>query len=301
MIKYFLDFVEIKTKLISVFSFVVALLFYISYLYRDYGFNPLNIILFFASMLLIDMFVTALNHVSAYYKETYKGSYDTALIDEMNKRNYTVKTNFIIVICLTVLYSAIGIILVLRSNIGVLLLGMLSVLIGITYSFGKKPIAYTPFGEIFAGAAMGVILPVIVIFTQFDHLPFELNPFIAIVFLPLAFLIGNVLFANNICDIEIDAKNGRYTLAYYTKESFGAKLLHLSNLGAVVTITVASLLGFLPLFFNVIYIILIPLSKNVSRFSEKFCKTTSFPLILQNFVVFCLSYMVLFILEILFI
>ncbi len=298
MIKYFLDFVEIKTKLISVFSFIVAVLFYISYLYEDYGIDWINILLFFVSMLLIDMFVTALNHISAYYKEKHRGSYDEALIAEMNKQNYTVKTNFVIVIVLAILFSIIGILLVFRSNVGVLLLGMLSVFIGVIYSFGKKPIAYTPFGEVFAGAAMGVILPVIVIFTQFDHLPFELDPFIAIVFLPLAFLIGNVLFANNICDIEIDVKNSRYTLAYYTKEEIGSKLLYLSNLGAMVCITVASLLEFLPMYFNVAYLVLILLFRNVSKFSEKYCKTVSFPLVLQNFVIFCFTYMILLIIEI---
>lgn len=300
MIKYFLNFVEIKTKLISVFSFFVALLFYVDYLMPAHKINTLNFFLFFASMLLIDMFTTALNHVSAYYKENVKGDYDKELIIEMKEKNYSIRTNITIIIVLAITYICVGLLLVYRSNIGVLLLGMLSVGVGILYSFGKKPISYTPLGEVFAGGTMGVILPVIVIFTQFDHLPFELNPLIAIVFLPLAFLIGNILFANNICDIEIDVSNNRYTLAYYTKEKLGTYLLHLSNVGALFVVLLASILGFVPIYFNILFVMVIPFTINVSKFSKAYCKQTSFPYILKNFVVFCLGYMLLYILDIVF-
>lgn len=298
MVKYFIDFVELKTKLISVFSFIVAVLFYIHYLYPIYGIDVINIVIFFVSMLAIDMFTTALNHLSAIFKEKKKSLYDEKLLKDMDENNYSMKTNYIIIVGLFFVFTTLGIILVLRSNIGVLLLGMLSVLIGIIYSFGKRPIAYTPFGEIFAGGAMGGILPVIVIFTQFDHLPFELSPFLAIVFMPLAFLIGNVLFANNICDLELDVHNGRYTLAHYTGKEFGAKLLHLSNLGALGCITLASLLGYLPLFFNVMYVLYILMFKNTMIFSEKFDKEQSFVYILKNFVLFNLVYCLLFIVAI---
>ncbi len=298
MIKYFVNFVELKTKLISVFSFIVAVLFYFYYLYPTYGVDVINIIIFFVSMLAIDMFTTALNHLSAIFKEKKKSLYDEKLLQDMNNNNYSMKTNYAIIIGLFVVFTVLGVILVYRSNVGVLLLGMLSVFIGIIYSFGKKPIAYTPFGEIFAGGAMGVILPITIIFTQFDHLPFELNPLLAIVFMPLAFLIGNVLFANNICDLDLDVHNGRYTLAYYTGQKLGAKLLHLSNIGALGCVTVASLLGYVPLYFNVMYLLYIIMFKNTLKFSEKFDKEESFVFILKNFVVFMLTYCLFYIFSI---
>ncbi len=298
MIKYFINFVELKTKLISLFSFIVAILFYMYFLYPEYGVNVINTILFFISMLAIDMFTTALNHLSAIFKEKTKSKYDEELLESMEKNKYSMKVNYAIIIFLFVLFSTLGIILVLRSNVGVLLLGMLSVFIGIIYSFGKRPIAYTPFGELFAGGAMGVILPVIIIFIQFDHMPFELNPFIAIVFMPLAFLIGNVLFANNICDLDIDVSNGRYTLAYYTKEAFGAKLLHLSNLGAMGFVTLSSIVGYVPLYFNAIYLVFIVMYKNTFEFSKEFNKETSFVYILKNFLLFSVTYCLLFVIAI---
>lgn len=298
MIKYFFKFVEIQTKTISVISFVIAVLFYINYLAPEYGIDVINFVIFFLSMLCIDMFTTAINHIAAYYKEKQKTKYDQDLIKAMREHNYTMKTNVYIILALMAVFSSLGIILVIRSNVGVLLLGMLCVLIGIVYSLGKKPISYTPFGEIFAGGAMGVILPVIVVFTQFDSLPFELNPLLAITFLPLAFFIGNILFANNLCDLEMDVYNNRYTLAYYTKRPLGVKLLHLSNLGAMVAITVASLLGFIPQYFNLIYLVLIILTRNVILFSKKFDKTTSFPLILKNYIIFFIVYALFFIIDI---
>lgn len=299
MVEYFLKFVEAKTKTISVISFLVGLLFYIYYLMPEYGIDIINILIFFIAMLSVDMFTTAVNHISAYYHEEKKTVYDQDLLEDMKVKQFNMKTNYTIVIILVIIFIVLGIFLVYRSNIGVLLLGMFSVFIGAIYSLGKKPISYTPFGEIFAGGVEGVILPVIIIFTQFNHLPFELNPLLVIVFMPLAFMIGSILFANNLCDLEIDVYNGRYTLAYYTKKKFGLKLLYLSNLGALGCVTLASVLEFIPLNFNILYLLLIPLSKNVLKFGEKFSKEESFSLILKNFIIFSLGYIIIFILNIL--
>lgn len=298
MIKYFLKFVEIKTKTISVVTFAIGILFYIDYLKPIYGIDTINVLIFFIAMLGVDMFTTAINHISAYFLEEKKTKYDQDLVNEMESKKYSMSTNYIIIFLLIVLFSVLGFVLIYRSNIGVLLLGSFCVFVGIIYSLGPKPISYTPFGELFAGGVQGVILPIIIIFAQFNHLPFELNPLIAIVFMPLAFLIGNILFANNLCDLEIDVHNGRYTLAYYTKQPLGLKLLYLSNVAAVGCVSIASILGFVPLYFNVIYLILILLFKNVSEFGKKFSKEESFELILKNFVIFTFMYSILFIINI---
>lgn len=291
-IKYFIKYVELKTKVASVLPFLVALLFYLNTYGKTYGVKPLNFVLFFLSMLLFDMCTTAINNYMGIIREKDISDYDASIVKDMEEFNYTLKTNRNIIIILLVISSLLGISLVLLSNIGVLLLGMLSFAIGILYTYGPKPIAYTPFGEVFAGGAMGIILPVIVIFTQFNHLPFELNPLLIVVFFPLAFTIGAILLANNICDIEKDVNNKRYTLAYYIKERGGVIALYLANLGAIMFIVISVILGYLSSHYLGLILTIIPLSINVKKFSIKCSKAESFVYIVNNFILFSVTYII---------
>ncbi len=309
MIRYLIDFVELRTKLISVIGFTTAFLYYFVFLKPIYGINYLNFILFFLSMIIFDMATTAINHYSALLKETNLGEYDKGIKSSMSKLHITMKHNLTIIILLIVISAGLGIVLVINSNISVLLLGALSFLIGVAYTYGPKPIAYTPTGELFAGGSMGILLPVIALFTQFNHIPFELTPLLIVNFFPLAFLIGNILFANNLCDLEQDVENNRYTLAYYTKKPLGKKLVHLCNIGAYSFIVLSVILGIISddigiqnIFLSPMYLILlitIPIIfNNTVQFNRKLDKKTSFPFILKNIVVFSLVYNILFITDI---
>ncbi len=306
MIKYFIKFVELKTKLISVIGFITAFLYYLVFLKPIYGIIPINFVLYFTAMILFDMATTAINHYSALVKEKNLGEFDSEINQMMKKNNITMFHNLLIIISLIAISAAIGIILVINSNIAILLLGALCFLIGILYTYGPKPIAYTPTGELFAGGAMGIILPVLVIFTQFKHIPFELTPLLITMFFPLAFLIGNILFANNLCDLDQDVSNNRYTLAYYTKIPLGIKLLHLSNIGAYGFIFISVVIGkfhtqlnleniFLSPIYLVILITFPILFSNTNKFSKKVDKKESFPLILKNTLIFSMCYNLLFI------
>lgn len=291
-LKYFINYVELRTKIASVFPFIIAVIFYINNYAEENGIKILNFVIFFIAMLCFDMATTSINHYIAFHKEKDISKYDSKIIMEMNKLGITMKDNLIITIVLVTIATLLGIILVLLSNIGVLLLGMLCFLIGITYSYGPKPISYTPLGEFFSGGTMGIILPVIVLFTQYDHLPFELNPFLIIVFLPLAFLIGSILLGNNLCDLEMDVNNNRYTLAYYTDKKNGVIALYLAVLGALASIALAVYLNYLGIYYLIMFLTAIPLCRNIKKFSIKISKKESFPLIAKNFTIFSFFYII---------
>jgi 1,4-dihydroxy-2-naphthoate octaprenyltransferase len=88
-------------------------------------------------------------------------------------------------------------------------IGVLSMLVGYLYTGGPHPIAATPFGEIFAGGFMGSGIVLLSCFIQQKFL----NSYDVLVSIPFAFLIGAILTANNIRDLEGDRNNGRRTLA----------------------------------------------------------------------------------------
>ncbi|EUJ29553.1 1,4-dihydroxy-2-naphthoate polyprenyltransferase [Listeria cornellensis] len=89
------------------------------------------------------------------------------------------------------------------------LLGIISMVVGYLYTGGPYPIAYTPFGEIMAGFFMGGIITFISFYIQAGFI----SSFIVYVSIPVMVLVGNLLLANSIRDLEPDKANGRLTLA----------------------------------------------------------------------------------------
>lgn len=294
-IKYFIKYVELNTKVASFFPFFVAVAYYVQVYSEKYGINLITFTLFFIAMLCFDMATTSINHIAGIKKEEDISKYDANLLEQMKRLNITMKHNYMITFFLVLSSTIIGLIIVALSNIGVLLLGMLSFLIGYLYSYGPKPISYTPLGEIFSGGTMGIIIPVIVIFTQFTYLPWQLDPKLIIVFFPLAFLIGSILLANNICDLEKDEANQRYTLVHYIGQKNGVYALYLAAFFAILSIIIAVIFNYLQLLTIIIAIILIPLFKNIKEFSKKLSKIESFPYIVKNFVLFSLVYIIIII------
>ena len=71
-VKVFLELVEIKTKIASIFPFFIGVAFSLTY-FKEW--NVVNTLLFFAGMLIFDMTTTAINNLMDYKKaksETYK-------------------------------------------------------------------------------------------------------------------------------------------------------------------------------------------------------------------------------------
>lgn len=88
-------------------------------------------------------------------------------------------------------------------------IGVLSMLVGYLYTGGPLPIAYTPFGELVAGLFMGYVIIGISGYIQIEQVTTEL----LLVSFPMALLIGAILLANNIRDLDNDKVNGRKTIA----------------------------------------------------------------------------------------
>ncbi|HLS07196.1 MAG TPA: 1,4-dihydroxy-2-naphthoate polyprenyltransferase [Bacillota bacterium] len=103
----------------------------------------------------------------------------------------------------------LGIYICLVSSWWIAVIGAISMLFGYLYTGGPIPIAYTPFGELFAGFFMGTIIIAISYYIQ----TLTLTSTVIWISIPVAIFIGAILLSNNIRDLENDKKNGRRTIA----------------------------------------------------------------------------------------
>lgn len=105
--------------------------------------------------------------------------------------------------------ALLGVYICIESSWWVALVGLVCMLFGYLYTGGPYPIAYTPFGELFAGFFMGTVIIGISYYIQ----TMEVNSRVILISVPIALFIGSILLSNNIRDLEGDKKSGRKTLA----------------------------------------------------------------------------------------
>ena len=104
---------------------------------------------------------------------------------------------------------ALGLYISASSSWWVFATGLACIGVAYLYSAGPVPLAYTPFGELVAGIMMG---PVIVLLSYFVQAG-ELSAVALWASMPVGLLIGSILMANNLRDLDQDRKGGRRTLA----------------------------------------------------------------------------------------
>lgn len=293
----FLKLVEIQTKVASVIPFLIGSTYAV---YHFNGFNVKNFFLMFFSLIAFDMATTAINNYLDYKKanKTYGYGYEShnAIVRDKLKESDVLITIF----GLLLIASLSGIVLFLNTSIIVLLLGMVSFLVGILYTFGPVPISRMPLGEIFSGFFMGFVIIFLSIYIHVynsdlagilleqSSLLININIkeliLIFLVALPAVVGIANIMLANNICDIEDDIENKRYTLPIYIGKHKALKLFRALYYIAYVDIAILALLKITPVFALLILLTLIPVNKNIKAFMSKQTKKDTFVTAVQNFV-----------------
>ncbi len=103
----------------------------------------------------------------------------------------------------------LGVYICARSSWWLTLIGAACMLVGYLYNGGPYPISATPFGELFAGGVMGSGIILLSCFIQQKAIHIHE----VLVSVSFSVLIGAILTANNIRDLENDKRNGRRTLA----------------------------------------------------------------------------------------
>ncbi|MCC2112022.1 MAG: 1,4-dihydroxy-2-naphthoate octaprenyltransferase [Hyphomicrobiales bacterium] len=142
-----------------------------------------------------------------------------------------------------------GAILAMISGWPIIVIGILSVSAGLAYSAGPRPIAFTPFGELFVLAFFGIAAVAGTYYLHVGSVSTRVVELGLVIGLPAA----AVLLVNNHRDRDVDTIAGRRTLAIIigddaTRVVYGA-LLFLAIAGAIGIVRPACLagwFGFLP-------------------------------------------------------
>ncbi|MFE4712194.1 1,4-dihydroxy-2-naphthoate polyprenyltransferase [Paenibacillus sp. NPDC056722] len=295
-VRSFLKFVELPTKAASMIPFLMGTLYA---LYRFEDFYILRFGLMFISLLSFDMATTAINNYYDFKKasKTHGYGYEThnAIVHFKLKERTVVAT----IIILLVLAAGGGIALVSQTGLLVFLLGGLSFLIGILYSFGPIPISRMPLGELFSGLFMGFVIIFISAYIHTDNsvvslliqggwVNLHIN-LVEVIYLfwfsvPAILGISGIMLANNICDIEEDIENRRYTLPVYIGRERALLLFKLLYYVSYLDLVVLLILKVHPVLVLLILLTLIPLRRNVATFHAKQEKASTFILSVKNFI-----------------
>ena len=309
--KDIIELVELRTKIASVIPFIVGLLYSI---WTFGNFNVVNMGLFFVGMLCFDMATTVMNNLMDYIKaknEIYRQEENI-----IGTSSLTVKQAEMIFGSLVGVATIIGIILVLRTNIILLFVGALCFIIGIFYTFGSIPISRMPLGEVLSGVTMGFGIFWIVIFLNSPEASFAwmgleqgmlvvrlalLDHFkVALLSLPLVCTIANIMLSNNLCDLETDITNHRYTLVYYIGKATALKLYKGLYLVSFIAMVLAVVFKIAPILMIGTLVVGIPVYKNIQLFIQKQEKRTTFALAIKNMIMIHVVQMVLLVISVIF-
>ena len=294
----FFKLVEIQTKVASVIPFTLGTVYA---LYRFNSFNLRNFIFMFISLIAFDMATTAVNNYIDYKKAIKTKGYGYEIHNAIVRDGIRESTVITTIITLVLVASTFGFILFLNTNIIVLLLGAVSFVIGICYSYGPVPISRTPLGEIFSGLFMGFVIVFISVYIhiydknvisiayQSGMLSVNFNIieliYIFLISMPAVIGIANIMLANNICDIEDDIENERYTLPIYIGKERALLLFKFLYYLAYLDLVLLLVLNIVPLTYILALLTIIIVNKNIKLFSKKQTKKDTFVLAVKNFIV----------------
>ncbi|MDR1912912.1 MAG: UbiA family prenyltransferase [Clostridiales bacterium] len=293
IIKRFLKFIEITTKIASFVPFLIGL----AYVFYLQGRIDVFYSAFFAvDIMLFDLPVTMINN---YLDKRRSGE----------SPHFSKMVSLTLIISMTSLSILMGLYLTYVFGPIILFTGILCFFTGIFYSATPICLSRTPYGEIFSGLVQGFCITFMIVFInlpkgylvdlQFanEFMQLQVNMLnmirLVLVTLPAVFCISAIMLANNICDVERDTKVNRFTLPYYIGKDLALKIYRLLYIGVYAVIYAAIFVKALPLLFCGLMFVTLPfVMKNVTAFTKKPEKSTTFILSLKNFILILIPYMI---------
>ena len=302
-LKIFLEVVEIRTKVASVFPFAVGVLFSIAFFHEIHW---LNTFLFFVGMLVFDLATTAINNYMDYEKahsEVYK--YEENVIGRRNLSPVLIRN---MILAMIAFVFVIGVILTINTGWLLLLMGFICCFIGVFYTFGPIPLSRMPLGEIFSGVTMGLgIFAMVVYVNTFGSDVYDLTidfssgqfalvgnlwavAAIVLASLPLVFTIANIMLANNLRDLERDIENHRYTLVFYIGRPIGQLLFQLLMYACYLVVLIGLLSHVYQWPILLTFLTLPTIYRNLQQFKQSLPHPISFSYAIKNMILFNSSY-----------
>ena len=116
--------------------------------------------------------------------------------------------------------------------------------------------------------------------------------------LPLVFTIANIMLANNICDLETDISNHRYTLVYYIGKETALKCYAYLYYSAFIAVIIAVLLQVTTPWMLAVLLVFPIVQKHIKQFLASPDKATTFVLAIKNLVIIHTSQTILLVIGI---
>lgn len=168
--------------------------------------------LLFIAMLLACLLIQAATNMFNEYYDFVRGldSEESVGIGGAIVRNgVKPKTVMQLALLLYLIAAVLGIYICYESSWLLLLVGAVSMAVGYFYTGGPYPISSTPFGELFSGLFMGMLIVLIAVYIQVGSVPV----FAVLLSVPSALLVAGIMLSNNIRDLVEDTAGGRKTMA----------------------------------------------------------------------------------------
>lgn len=295
--KLFLEFIRLNAKTASAVPFILGLLYSIEYFHHvNWG----NSVIYFIAQMLVAMFVTGFNNVQDYklaVDKHYRDTYNIIGREHLSPRfALNLMITFITIAC------ALGIWLIFRTNFMLLFMGGAGIFITIFYTYGPIPFSRFPLGELLSGLAEGFGVFFLTVYMNvpaaklfgftFNWPNFHINGnlqwilTIILVALPCILAVANVMFADNMSDLEQDIRNKRYTLPYYLGKKWSLRLYFVIMLSCFVTVILGVILKVLP-WSQLIVLLSFPIIwRNLQTFKKVQVKETTFETAIQNHMLF---------------
>lgn len=241
----FLELVEFKAKTASVLPFFIGICFSL------YNFHKLHlglVLLYFIAMVIFNMAVDILDNYNDYHHATEIHDYREKT-NIIGRENLDLKIVFRMMIGMIIVSAMIGIGLSFIVGWPFLLMGLFCYGVGIFYSSGPKPLSSLPLGEVFSGITMGFMITLLCVYLNaYDVFQWSFTNLseIFMISLPNTLWIANLMLANNICDLEEDETNNRFTLVHYLGKHQALNLFVTLNILAFLAILLSVLLRFAP-------------------------------------------------------
>ncbi|MBM2659706.1 1,4-dihydroxy-2-naphthoate polyprenyltransferase [Staphylococcus pseudoxylosus] len=196
--------------------------------------NKLNLSLFLAMLIACLLIQAATNMFNEYY-DFKKGLDDHTSVGiggAIVRNGMSPKLVLNLAIVFYIIAAILGIFIAIQSSFWLLPIGLICMAVGYLYTGGPFPISWTPFGELFSGVFMGMIIILISFFIQTGNLQ-SLAVWVSI---PIVITIGLINMANNIRDRVKDKESGRKTLPILLGKNNSIRFLALMYIVAYVLV-----------------------------------------------------------------
>lgn len=185
--------------------------------------NDIHWPLFFA-MLFASMLIQAATNMFNEYYDFARGldnEKSVGIGGAIVRNGVKPKTVMYLALMLYAVSIVLGIYICIQTTWLLAIVGAVSMAIGYLYTGGPYPIAYTPFGELFSGVFMGMLIVLIAFYIQTG----QITSIAILLSIPSMLLVAAIMLSNNIRDLVEDKAGGRKTMALLIGRDYAINVL----------------------------------------------------------------------------